>query len=631
MNAKKISLNIFFSFFILFIIEIFLNISGYGKDLSHLFLETSNGNYLYLNQDVCRRYFTSTQSTTGNVEYFLKEKTKNTVRIFVLGESAALGFPYPNNISFSRMLKYKLQELHPQKNIEVINLSFTAISSYTFLDFSKELLNYEPDAICVYGGHNEFYGALGVASKNSCARSRFLTSLSISLRKLKLSQLINSIVDTESLDNLGKDNLMKYVVNDFSIKYNGELFKLAMTQFQDNLSKMLSLFNERQIPVFISTVPVNLLDQVPFHSIISSVDTVEYVAELKKSKILLAENNCHDAFENLKKLYEEDSLHAEVNYLLGKISLIKHDTLVARNYFFRAKQYDALRFRAPSEINDIIREFPVYFNNVYLVDTEKKFEECSVSHFLPGNDLFLEHVHPTIKGHKIIASSFLNVIEETFFNVDTTKSLNSLVNFDDYPVLLFDSLVGAYSCDQLRKGFPFYERNIHIKRPVTQIEKMSMHYVFEKNWYKSMSKLQDYAIETKDALLLLDILRVRVIDNPYDSSFLNQLGAVADYLGRYELALFSYERSFLFGKDLKQINNIISTGLKSDNPEKIVKYIDYAIVHNIVGLDFRKLRTICLKIIDYKKQLENSSSQDIREEIKRLYLMMGNEVAAKRY
>ena len=78
-----------------------------------------------------------------------------------------MGFPYPNNISFQRMLKYQLQKTNPDKDIEIINLALTAINSYTFYDFAQELVHFEPDAIFIYGGHNEYYGALGVGSNNT--------------------------------------------------------------------------------------------------------------------------------------------------------------------------------------------------------------------------------------------------------------------------------------------------------------------------------------------------------------------------------------------------------------------------------------------------------------------------------
>ena len=115
---------------------------GRIRDRSGLFvLTTPDGQYLYMNKEISKRYFTASQATTGNIEFFKKKKDANTIRMFVLGESAALGFPYPNNISFQRMLKYELQKNNPSKNIEIINLSLTAINSTHSMTSEKNWQN----------------------------------------------------------------------------------------------------------------------------------------------------------------------------------------------------------------------------------------------------------------------------------------------------------------------------------------------------------------------------------------------------------------------------------------------------------------------------------------------------------
>jgi len=52
----------------------------------------------------------------------------------------------------------------PEMNIEIINLCLTAVNSYTISDFAKQVSKYEPDAVLIYAGHNEYYGALGIGS-----------------------------------------------------------------------------------------------------------------------------------------------------------------------------------------------------------------------------------------------------------------------------------------------------------------------------------------------------------------------------------------------------------------------------------------------------------------------------------
>ena len=52
-----------------------------------------------------------------------------------------------------------------------------------------------------------------------------------------------------------------------------------------------------------------------------------------------------------------DSTYAKNSFYLGDIFYNKHDFDKASHYFEQANDLDALRFRAPSEINNIIKSF----------------------------------------------------------------------------------------------------------------------------------------------------------------------------------------------------------------------------------------------------------------------------------
>jgi lysophospholipase L1-like esterase len=79
------------------------------------------------------------------------EKPDTCFRIFVFGESTTRGYPYQEGTSFPPILYYRLQDAFPHKRIEVINLSASAINSYSFIDMLPEVLDNKPDAILVYG------------------------------------------------------------------------------------------------------------------------------------------------------------------------------------------------------------------------------------------------------------------------------------------------------------------------------------------------------------------------------------------------------------------------------------------------------------------------------------------------
>lgn len=620
---------------ILILTETALRWGNYGTNLNDLFLSTPDGQYLYMNKDISKRYFTISQATTGNIEFFKKKKDANTIRMFVLGESAALGFPYPNNISFQRMLKYELQKANPQKNIEIINLSLTAINSYTFYDFGKELPAYEPDAILIYGGHNEYYGALGVGSTSTFGNNPSVIRTIIRLRQTKLVQLLERIGNAlkPATDQENSDNLMKYVVKNQLIKYQGPTFYRGVSQFERNMRDLLTILKKENIPVFWSTVGTNLKDQYPFRSIINEkTDSVSFNKTLGLARSYFEQGRVEPADSLLTQLYQTDPANADCAYLWGKIKLAQGKKEQAFNRFNEAKQKDGLRFRAPDEMNDVVQQLSRQFKNVHKVEAERDFRNESTDS-IPGYKLLLEHVHPTIEGHRLIAKSFLREFEKSGFFHD--KGMNNYIisenSLKSFPVLEFDSLVGAYSCARLKQGFPFYEKGGDTIKTETPVQKLSMQYTKEKNWYKSMESLYKYAVSAKDYPLALDIMRVRILDNEYDPVFYTSAGDICTVMRDYESALVYYRKSFLLHKTFPCAKEIISVSLRIDKPEIAVQYMEYAIANNQTAMNFRQLKDVCMEIIQYKKQLNESPSKDICHKIAAIYTQIGNSEAADLY
>lgn len=591
------SISILLPIILLFLLELVLRLFNYGSDLDHLFLTTENEKYFYLNKNITKRYFKKDIATTGNAEFFKKDKDQNTLRLFVLGESAALGFPYPNNISFSRMLKYALIKTCPEKDVEVINLSFSAINSYAFADFSKELPNFSPDAVLIYGGHNEYYGALGVASAINYGVNSSIVNLMILLKRFRLYQLLESIIQSFIEDDLTSSNsvLMQKVVNDQKIEYGGELYLKGIKQFESNMRKVLDLFSQKNIPVFISTLAVNLKDLPPFE-------------------------DCG-----------VDSLSASLFFKKGKDFYKQKDYTNASNAFFNALKYDCLRFRAPKEINNIICQLSTEYSTVELVESEKNFMSSSFNKIV-GNELLLEHVHPNVDGHKVIAKSFFNgILSAKIFETASALDIDSLLF--DYPILEIDTLVGNYACNKLLNGFPFFD-TIKIDPPVSYMEIISWEYLENKNWFHLMDELYKHAVSVKDHSLILDILRVRILDNAYDPIFYLPAGKASSYIEDYKNAVYYYEKGFKLKPSFEFAQSIVVSSLLDDNPEKAYNYIDYLIENNQSEIDFNVFKTNIIQIIQLKKMLNsNDDEKNITNSlaIARLYHELGNEKIAAKY
>ncbi len=188
-------LTLVFPFVLLILLEWSLRIANYGSDVSLFATEVINGKtYYFMNPDVKARYFSRVEfSPNTSPDFFQMPKPDTTFRIFCLGGSTTAGFPYGFVGSFSTFLRDRLRMLFPDKKIEVINFGMTATNSYTVLDIAQELVDYQPDLLIVYDGHNEFYGALGIASRESIIGSRWFTKLYLRLVHFRSFQFLRNI------------------------------------------------------------------------------------------------------------------------------------------------------------------------------------------------------------------------------------------------------------------------------------------------------------------------------------------------------------------------------------------------------------------------------------------------------
>ena len=130
-----------FLFFI--ILELSLRFFNYGYD-THQWVDAGNGEYV-INPDIAKRYFHNIKSLPKTSEdIFDQQKKINSFRVFVLGGSSAAGYPYMPMGSFSRYIRKRLELVYPQTKIEVINISMTAVGSYTILDLMPGVLEQKP-------------------------------------------------------------------------------------------------------------------------------------------------------------------------------------------------------------------------------------------------------------------------------------------------------------------------------------------------------------------------------------------------------------------------------------------------------------------------------------------------------
>ena len=84
----------------------------------------------------------------------------------------------------------------------------------------------------------------------------------------------------------------------------------------------------------------------------------------------------------------------------------RHDE--AKTALVRAMDEDVCPLRALSPTSEIVAQVAME-REIPLIDFVAIQEEHS-QHGIPGNEVFLDHVHPTIEGHRLLALEILNVM-----------------------------------------------------------------------------------------------------------------------------------------------------------------------------------------------------------------------------
>ena len=404
------------------LLEIVLRIVHYGPDIS-LFttIDVAGKEYRVMNPGVGKRYFPGTEFTPAtSLDAFEVVKPPGTYRIFCLGGSTTVGYPYWFNAAFSTFLRSRLHALFPDRPIEVINLGLTATNSFTVLDIARDLADAEPDLILVYDGHNEFYGALGVASRESPSGARWLTDLSLRLLRFRTYRLVRDayfgIGRMFSTGHTGEDRgtMMERLARGENVPAGSRLYREALETFRANIRATVDLCASRGIPLIFGTQVSNVRTVRPFVSLpregMSPAELNQFTSALAGGLDALAARRTGEALPLLRKAVGLDSLRADAEYALATCLESLGDISGARTAYARARDLDQLRFRASSDFNGAICA-AANGTSVGVVDMESLFAGASPDSIV-GNELIFEHLHPTSRGYFLMAKGYARTMEQ---------------------------------------------------------------------------------------------------------------------------------------------------------------------------------------------------------------------------
>jgi hypothetical protein len=306
-------------------------------------------------------YFFANPTRPGYAEEtnFLMPKPAGTVRVFLVGESAAKGYPQPRNLSMQSFLQAMLGDVWPDRKVEVISLGTTAVASFPLVYLVRDAVRYEPDLFVFYVGNNEFFGAYGVASINSVGTlPTWALPWMRGLRGLAVVQAVEGLIRGKADESR---TLMEQMVAQTVIPPDSPLRAAAARNLEAHLGRMLDTVAAAGVPAVVCTTAANEAGLAP-------LGTGDAAA----------------------------ARFAEATRLAAA-----GDRAAARGAFLEARDLDTMPWRPVAATEAAIRR-AAETRDVVFCDVAEVFRGLSPEG-ATGWDLLDDHVHPSLRGQAEIA------------------------------------------------------------------------------------------------------------------------------------------------------------------------------------------------------------------------------------
>ncbi len=389
-------------------IEFGLRVAGTGYPTGFLVPVAGRPGFVADNYRFAWRFFPPSLARSPQPILVAQDKPAKTKRIIVFGGSAAMGDPEPA-YGLPRLLEVLLASRFPDYDFEVINAAVTAINSHVVLPIARECRRLDADAWVVYVGNNEVLGPFGPGTVfGGHDTPLWLIRAGLALQRTKTGQLLASWQAGRASSSLPQNWGGMEMFLEHQIRYDDPRLKRVYANYRRNLEDIFKTAARAKIPVVISTVVTNLKDLPPFASLhpegFLEADRQAWQALFETGCQAQSRGDIHEALLAFSQAAEIDAEFAELEYHEAQCYLQLGDLAKAREKFRLARDHDALRFRADSTINDIIRSTAQQRadDNVIFIDGEKELARQTPGGIV-GDEWLHEHVHLNFSGNYRLA------------------------------------------------------------------------------------------------------------------------------------------------------------------------------------------------------------------------------------
>jgi tetratricopeptide (TPR) repeat protein len=286
----------------------------------------------------------------------------------------------------------------------------------------EELASYEPDLFIIYTGHNEFleertYGKLRdipaviKTTATVLARTRTWAAMSSVLNRLGAMPGDDQAQRVQLQDEVNP-MLERFAGLDL-YERDDELRDQIRRHYELSLRRMVDIARSSGADIIFVTPASNLKDSSPFKS--QHTDGLDETGRRRSEELLASartsnrESNLDEALAAVDQAIALDPRFAELHYWRGKVlfALGRYDEASAA--LMTARDEDVCPLRALSPMREVLIDVARETGTPW-VDFSGLIEESlstGQGYRIAGQEYFLDHVHPTIEGNRLLAVALI--------------------------------------------------------------------------------------------------------------------------------------------------------------------------------------------------------------------------------
>jgi tetratricopeptide (TPR) repeat protein len=426
-----------------------------------------------------------------NPQEFPRVKGRNTYRIFCMGGSTTFGRPYTDRVSFCGWLRAYLEAADPSRDWQIVNAGGVSYASYRVARLMNELAHYQPDLFIVYSGQNEFleqrsYGRLAdlpdwlIDLNATLSGTRIYTAMSEAIDALKPGS--SRLARHRQVLKGEVDEILNHTIGPQSYHRNDTLRRRIMKHYRLNLERMVRIARKAGAGIIFIEPAVNLKDMSPFkseHRAGLDKQALERWQALYDHGAKLEADGDHDAaLAVYRQALAIDDRYAELHYRIGQVLFRLGKYAAAGQAFRRAVDEDIAPLRILSPMQRSVAEiagseavplvdFPGLLRKEYL----KRY-----GHAVFGKEFFVDHVHPTMEGYRLLGVALLDKLtalgiaspdaswNQARLDAVTRQVLASLNPADEGNTLIRLGKVMEWS-GKFAEAYPLFQRGMEILGP----------------------------------------------------------------------------------------------------------------------------------------------------------------------